>query len=364
MKIIHCADLHLGSVMTSNFTGEMSRQRKAEILNTFNEMINYAGDNDVQGIIIAGDLFDTKNVPKSVGNVVVRAILNHPEIEFYYLKGNHDENSFLDNLEMMPENLMLFGNEWKSYKLCESENVVVTGIENNTDINIYDTLVLDSGKINIVMLHGQECEHMGTGKDEIVIKNLRNKGIDYLALGHIHTFKVEKLDGRGKYCYPGCMEGRGFDECGEHGFVELNIDEDNRNIETKFVPIAYRNLYEIHIDVSDCESTAEIKERIEEEFRKKNYDSRHLMKVVLEGNLDIDAEKNIDLLLKQLADRFFFLKIKDETKIRVNYKDYELDESLKGEFIRTVNSREDLTEEDKSVIIKYGLQALAGEEIE
>ena len=53
---------------------------------------------------------------------------------------------------------------------------------------------------------------------------LKNKNIDYLALGHIHGYKEAPLDGRGKYCYPGCLEGRGFDECGKKGFVLLNIE--------------------------------------------------------------------------------------------------------------------------------------------
>ena len=33
----------------------------------------------------------------------------------------------------------------------------------------------------------------------------------------IHKYKKEKLDNRGVYCYSGCLEGRGFDECGEKG---------------------------------------------------------------------------------------------------------------------------------------------------
>jgi len=46
----------------------------------------------------------------------------------------------------------------------------------------------------------------------------------------------------------------------------------------------------------------------------------------------------------------------------VNYKDYEKDASLKGEFIRMV-SASDLTEEEKSQVIRAGILALQGEEI-
>ena len=58
MKIIHCADLHLDSNMTSNLSREQAKQRKAELLATFERMIAYAKDNFVKAVIIAGDLYD------------------------------------------------------------------------------------------------------------------------------------------------------------------------------------------------------------------------------------------------------------------------------------------------------------------
>ena len=80
--------------------------------------------------------------------------------------------------------------------------------------SIYHTLSLDADQCNIVVLHGQESEYSARDKAEIIhLTALKNKGIDYLALGHIHSYKQERLDARGVYCYPGCLEGRGFDEC-------------------------------------------------------------------------------------------------------------------------------------------------------
>ena len=58
MKIIHCADLHLDSNMTSNLSREQAKQRKAELLATFERMIAYAKDNSVKAVIIAGDLYE------------------------------------------------------------------------------------------------------------------------------------------------------------------------------------------------------------------------------------------------------------------------------------------------------------------
>ena len=55
LKIIHCADLHLDSKMETNLDKEKAKERKNEILITFEKMVQYAKENDVKVIIIAGD---------------------------------------------------------------------------------------------------------------------------------------------------------------------------------------------------------------------------------------------------------------------------------------------------------------------
>ena len=54
---------------------------------------------------------------------------------------------------------------------------------------------------------------------------LKEKNIDYLALGHIHEYSQGQIDLRGKYAYSGCLEGRGFDELGEKGFILIDVSD-------------------------------------------------------------------------------------------------------------------------------------------
>ena len=58
MKIIHCSDLHLDSKMKSNLDSKKAKERRDEILITYQNMINFAKENGVKIILIAGDLFD------------------------------------------------------------------------------------------------------------------------------------------------------------------------------------------------------------------------------------------------------------------------------------------------------------------
>ena len=179
----------------------------------------------------------------------------------------------------------------------------------------------------------------------------------------MHEYSSDRLDARGVYCYPGCLEGRGFDEAGEHGFVVLDIDETSGSYDTYFVPFARRNIYVAQVDVTGCESTFEIEQKLSSFLNNAGFTKDSLVKLELIGELDVECEKDTDYLCKQFENRFYAFKIKDCTAYRVDYMSYEHGVSLKGEFIRNVMGRDDINEQDKAVIIRYGLQALQGEEI-
>ena len=372
MRIIHCADIHLDSKMESNLTKEQARERKNEILLTFLDMVEYGAKNKADAILIAGDLFDTGRVSRKTANIITDCIISHPGIDFLYLKGNHDVDSFLDNLEQMPGNLKLFGDSWTGYQyeckrnegetLEEKRKVVITGVELGKDNRqwIYDSLSLNAADWNIVTLHGQESQSRnGDAEEVIALKELKNRNIDYLALGHIHTYKTAKLDERGTYCYCGCLEGRGFDECGEKGFVVLDISE--KEIHSAFVKAGRRAFYEEHIEVSGLQTTSEIERRIKEVMDQSGATSKDLIKLVLEGEMEVSGEKDISYLQKKLSENYYFVKIYDRTRRKINMEEFQFDVSLKGEFVRSVLSSR-LSQKEKEDIILAGIRALSGEE--
>ena len=356
MKFIHCADLHLDSKMSANLDKEKAKERKAEILHTFERMVDYAEYNDIYAILIAGDMFDTKNITATTRNAVLFQMKNHSNITFYYLNGNHDTDNFLARLDVIPENLKMFDSTWTNYDLGK---IQITGIDLSTENTAlaHASLVLDSDKFNIVMMHGQEGEL-------IDIRALKHKGIDYLALGHIHAYKKEELDARATYCYPGCLEGRGFDECGEHGFVVLDVNEEDGTYSHEFVPFAKRNLYAVSVDVSGCQTTSEMIAKVAAALDEAGCDETSLVKIILTGALDVECEKDVDHILTRFKSQFYFVKIYDETTLQINIEDYMLDESLKGEYVRLIMQDCTLSEEEKAVIIRYGLQVIAGEEVQ
>ena len=85
MKFIHCADLHLDSKLESNIGKEKAKERRNEILFTFERIVKLARDENVTAVLIAGDLFDTANIAAKARKMVWDLIEKNSEIDFLYL---------------------------------------------------------------------------------------------------------------------------------------------------------------------------------------------------------------------------------------------------------------------------------------
>ena len=354
MKFIHCSDLHLDSRMEQHLSAAQARERNAECCATFARLVRYAAEQDVTAVLIAGDMFDTERASAQTAGFVLDQIRNTPEVDFLYLRGNHDESVF-DGLDL-PDNFKTFGDTWTCHRYGQ---VVVAGLELNGEnwSGMYEALDLHPEDTNIVMLHGQESTQ--PGREEIAIPKLRGKGIDYLALGHIHSYRCEKLDMDSFWCYCGCLEGRGFDECGQKGFVLLEVEDGS--VKPAFVPFARRTLVEVDVDITGLTAVTEILQAME--AASAGISSDNLVKFTLTGHYTLETQKDPAFLKKMLESRFYFLRIKDESRLKIEKESYEHDISLKGEFIRLVMAS-DKTDAEKEQIICCGIRALSGEEVE
>ncbi|MCR5520905.1 MAG: metallophosphoesterase [Lachnospiraceae bacterium] len=363
MKLIHCADVHLDSGFTANFDKGKARERKAELLRTFVRMTEYATENGIDAVLIAGDLFDRDAVSATTRNTVTGAIESNPDITYYYLKGNHDRKDIFGSLSDIPENLKTFKDTWTCYEL--SSKIKLYGLEFNgqNSSTAADALITDPSDINIIMLHGQESPSASDKTEVINIKSFRNRNIDYMALGHIHFYKNAELDGRGRYCYPGCLEGRGFDESGEHGFVVLDIDEDNGRIDTELINIASRKFVNVNVDISGISETTGIIKAVSEKLALSDVNDDDCVRVVLCGTTDVEAEKELAIISKTFEDKYCLFRLYDESSFSIDYESYAADRSLKGEFIREVRNDPTVPDELKATAIRYGIRALLGEEL-
>ena len=352
MKLIHCADIHLGSKMDVNLTGEKAEERRRELRASFTNLLDYAQNNGVEGVLLCGDIFDSDRPFKKDKEFFYNALKNNPQITFFYLRGNHDgEESFTEVLE----NLKTFSRSGTTY---DFNGINVSGVELGQDncTSVYSSLNLDKDRLNILMLHGTAGDT--SGKDKVNLTKLRNKNIDYLALGHIHTYSQGKLDERGVWAYSGCLEGRGFDEAGEKGFILLDTEE---KITAQFVPFAKRKIHIFNVDISgatdDYSAYSIVKSNI-------NCSKKDIVRAEITGEISFDNADLAEEIQKRMAsENYYLFDVKDRTKRKFDISSLQGDITLRGEFIRTVLASA-YSEDEKADIISAGLKALDSREID
>ena len=409
VRLIHTADVHLDTTFSSRFSKEEAEERRQGLLLAWNKLLDFGAEKRVQAVLIAGDLFDSPVVSRSTMDIFLSSIRKNPEISFFYLRGNHDtKNTFLFQ-EHLPKNLFLFSHEGKKYRL--NEKLVLAGQEfygrgEQEEENYFfdseeeEEQALEQGMdripaeeeavqgiwnfkeedCNLLMLHGmlressvsketseekaasERTSEAVQTEDGISLRALSKYPIHYLALGHIHK-REEGRFGALRYLYPGCLQGRGFDEEGEKGFYYLEINEQNKEIRTEFVPLKDGEFRIIEVLLSEEDGSLEALEKITERIREENAGEKDSLRIILKGEKSPEGERNLRYLEKQLSENHAYVEIKEECRLKLHKEDFVHEKSLKGEFLRMVSDSESLSEEEKEKIILLGIGLLQGEEL-
>ncbi len=354
MKILHTSDIHLDSPLTSRLPAERVRERRRELLSGFSRLVEEARIAGAEAIIIAGDLFDSERASKRAMDTAISIIEGAKDITFFYLEGNHEGDVLTASGKAMPDNLKVFGDDWTCHDIGE---VRIVG-RNTIREGMFDSLSLSPDKKNIVVLHG-ELRDRCAAPETIGIKDAAGKNIDYMALGHYHSYLAEAIDDRGAAVYCGTPEGRGFDEVGDKGYVIISTD--GGRINHSFRPFAKRRLHIVPVELDGAVRTTDITERAERALR--TILPCDIVRLELVGRYFPSLWKDTDSLIRQFSGRFYYFEVKDSSRIAINPEDYKHDMSLKGEFIRKVSADDTLDEETKEKIIACGINALMGEDL-
>ncbi len=354
MKILHTADLHLGAAMNTRLSPEKAKERRVELFTTLESMAVSAEIHGAELFIIAGDLFDTKRLTARDIDRVIGIIEAHPKIQFLYLFGNHEKNALAESGRALPENLRLFGKDWTYFTYGD---VTVAG-RGELCADMFGGLSVIPSQKTIVVLHGA----VGDRSDEntVGLREARELGVDYIALGHYHSYGTFEVDDRCTAVYSGTPEGRGFDECGSKGYVI--IDTDGRRVSHSFYPVAKRTVHLAKVDITYLSARAEIQDAVEAKLR--GIPPEDIVRAVLSGRRPQNLFPDREQIEARYKDSFYYFEVKDESRTEIDPDAYKYDKSLKGEFIRLCIADAELSDEDREDIIRAGVCALLGEDIE
>lgn len=341
MKIIHTADIHLDSPLVGV---KDSGLRRHELLVALVNLSEYANNNGVSAVIVAGDLFDDNfTTPSTIESVA--EIVKTSQATWFVLRGNHGGSVPYDKLAELCPQIHFFSDNWTAYNL---ENVTICGRElGHNDAEQWGKLSLDKSRYNIVVLHGDiDDAHYG-----LIDKSaLANSGARYVALGHRHAFCEHKF-GVVRACYSGVLESRGFDEPAETGFIEIDTDTDK----LRFVKQPIRAVVTKRVDVTDVYSDVALQRLVSDTVA--DVSNRNYLNIVFSGG--VVADLHVETVARQLlTDRFFALRIKDETTTKVDLLSIINEVSLRGEFVKLAMNEKD--EKLRDEIVKLGLAALSG----
>ena len=176
-------------------------------------------------VLLAGDLFDSARVYRDTLEAL-RAALAACRCPVFIAPGNHDAllpgSPYLEN--GWPENVHIFRTaEPERVSLPEFDVYGAGFLRAEMPAMLDGFRVADPARLNILVLHG-DAENPASPYDPVSSAALAASGLDYAALGHIHR-RGERRDGGTLCAWPGCLMGRGFDECGEKGALLVSAEK-------------------------------------------------------------------------------------------------------------------------------------------
>ena len=222
MKILHCADLHLDAPFTGRSEAQTQLLRQA-LQRVPGQLADLCRREGCELVLMAGDLFDGKWTRSSYQ--ALYTALEEMKVPVFISPGNHD---FFSNespyfTEKWPDNVHIFTRP-------EIESVPLPAL--NCRIYGAGYRSMDCGPLlenfraegaetyQIALLHGDPMRS-GSPYCPVTSAQVRDSGLTYLALGHIH--KSGSFRAGNTLCgWPGTPMGRGFDETRERVYTSWN----------------------------------------------------------------------------------------------------------------------------------------------
>lgn len=264
MRFIHAADIHLDSPLTglSAYADAPVQMLRTATRDAFSNLVSAAVEQEVDFMLIAGDLYDGAWKDHNTGIFFSREMgrLRRAGIPVYVLFGNHDAESEMTRKLVLPDNVFAFESRRPTTFRIDRLNVALHGHsfkEAATTHNLVTGYPEPApGMFNIGVLHtALEGNAAHASYAPCTLEELHAKGYHYWALGHVHEHKI--WNGRATIVYPGNLQGRHIKECGPRGAVLVHADESGvQEVERLFVDVLRWEHLEVQVD--DCVSLNDV----------------------------------------------------------------------------------------------------------
>ena len=349
LTIIHGADFHLDAPFAA-LPPDKARQRREEQRQLLDRLADLAQEVRADLVLLSGDLLDSSQTYQETVEALSRT-LGQIQAPVFIAPGNHDcygPRSVYANTAW-PDNVHIFSTvSVESVALpelgCTVHGAAFTTPQADRSPLMGFTAPRD-GQVHLMALHGDVD---GKGRyGPIDPADIAASGLTYLALGHIHACSGLQKAGDTWWAYPGCPEGRGFDETGDKGVLAVTVD-DGGAVSAEFVPLAGRRYEILTVDVTGAESPAAALEAALPAAP-----TGDCCRIVLTG--ERDTPPDIPALTALAEPRYYSLTLRDHTRQRRELWARSGEDSLTGLFLRTLKGQQP---EGLELAAQFGLAAL------
>ncbi len=332
------------------------------MLDVFSRVIKLTKDHKAHLLLICGDLYEHSYVRKSTIAFIGKKFADIMNTKVVIIPGNHDpyvSNSYYANYEW-PSNVYILRSGSNKIDFEDLNTCVyyfVPGIKIPPPKN--------TGRINILMLHGTLDIKMGRQYNPISMDELSHTGMDYIAAGHFHNYFVK--EGQCSVYNPGSPEPLGFDEPGEHGVLKGYISKNKDETDMVFNKTALCEYIRFEVVLDRCLSNEEAADSINKAvYALDKHDG--LVEITLAGTVEDGFSIDLEAVGNMIYKKVYHLKIKDKTRPCLNIGKLVKDGGLKGLFVENMleKIKESKKEEELKILrraLDYGVQALENGEI-
>ncbi len=329
IKFIHISDVLLGTDVDCDMP--WADERKKEIYGTFENIIDHAGNADVDFMFISGNLFDHQpseeellwldGVLGSLKRTAViylagfcdnmggeAALMTHRFSSRVYVLGSPLLNGGLsENLPVFRDEQATMAMDHLHFPELDTDVYGASYFYKKMDAYVVDEAEPSDRSVhNILMACGGDRHRM-----PVSWNRLRNNGFDYIAFGGHQKYSAEIA---GKAYYSGSPEAVSPESTGPHGYIygELNAD----GVRAEFVPVCVREYKRIDYTVDNRTKDGELGGSICKLLDKEGLRNIYTINIIRNG----ECEKSFDIS-DMLAD-YRIIALNGERFERTDYSEY------------------------------------------
>jgi len=375
VRFIHTSDIHLDTSFSgSGFPSRLAARKREAIRGTFRRIVEDARLQEVDFLLIAGDLFEQERITPDTFEFIKQQLATLNSIRVFISPGNHDPcmSGSPYREELWPGNVHIFtAEEFESVEIPQL-GIRITGfgfahpyLEQHHFRGLPE---LPKDLFNIVLSHGSDVTNVPAGKAKhgpFEIEEIAGKNVRYCALGHYHQqHRIPNPVDGAEVWYSGIPEGRGWDECGPCGYLLGEIVDDTVRVESRIC-----SQYPMNTLTIDCDAFATREQILDAilQHRGSIFDSKTILRVQLVGALDPRLDLSLTELDERLAEEVLHIQWDDQTHPALDFESIAQEKTTRGRFVRMLNERIASAPEADRVVLErarlYGVQALSGREV-